>query len=337
MLVTGSNESKPEEKGQEKDNEEEEEEPKSNSTTRFNNNFKVITYYPNWQGDYSENITWSLITHVVYSFGFPSLECDGTIQPLKDFEYIINPLIKKAKENGVSPMISVGGWSVYGVLGAELFENNTDTEIKINSFAENILNETLTYGFEGIDICWEYPTLESKEQFSKLMLKLRDLCNKNGLYLSAAVSASQGTGYTNEVLKKLDFINIMAYDAELGPGHSPYEYAVDSLILWRDIMGVPANKLTVGVPFYSRPNEIAYKDLIEADHENANRDETVYKGKPEYYNGIETMKKKAKFAIESETAGIMIWEVGEDTEIKEYSLLWAIYNTVVEMVGLANK
>ncbi len=338
IVINSSNseEAKKEEK-KEEDEEEEEEVPKSNSTTRFNNDFKIITYYPNWLGDYSSNLTWSLITHVVYAFGFPSMECDGTIQSLKDFEYVIKPMVKKAKENGVSPMISVGGWSVGGVLGADVFANNTDTETKINSFAESILNETKKYGFEGIDICWEYPTLETKEQFSKLMLKLRDICDKNGLYLSAAVSASQGTGYTNEILKKLDFLNVMAYDAENGPGHSPYQYTVDSLILWRDIMGVPANKLTIGVPFYTRPDEITYKDLIEYDQENCNRDETVYKGKTVYYNGMDTMKKKTKFIIDSEAAGVMIWEASEDTEIKEYSLLWTIYNTVVELVGLANK
>lgn len=336
ILISNNNEpSSPNNKGKPEDKEKET--PISNSTTKFNNDYKIISYYPNWYGDYTDKVDWEKLTHIIYAFGFPSFEGDGSMQPLKEFAYVINPMIETAKSHGVVPVMSVGGWWVYGIMCADLFANNTDTEPKINSFAASIVNESLFYGFQGIDICWEYPTEETMEAFSKLMLKLRDLCNKNNLTLSVAVSGSSGTGYTNEVLKKLDFINIMAYDAENGPGHSPFEYAQSSFELWRDLMGVPANKLVIGVPFYARPGEIPFTDLISANEENSQKDECVYNGVTVYYNGIPTMKKKAEYAAKNEAGGIMYWEASQDSTRKGFSLLETIYDVTVENVGLANK
>ena len=50
-------------------------------------------------------------------------------------------------------LLAVGGWNH----GSTLFSEMVSTEAGIQQFATNSLNFVAQYGFDGIDLDWEYP------------------------------------------------------------------------------------------------------------------------------------------------------------------------------------
>ena len=97
-------------------------------------------------------------------------------------------------------------------------------------------------------------------------------------------------------------------------------------------MGVPAKKLVIGVPFYERPNWASYADVVANNSANAQKDSANVNGTTVYYNGIPTMKQKAEYAAKN-AGGLMIWEISQDSTNSSLSLLNAIYDTTVSVLG----
>lgn len=307
--------------------------PTISSSTKYGNDYKVVAYYPNWYGNITSRVQWDKLTHSYYAFGLPDGNGSGTMESISGQATNIQAMINACNNNNVVPVLSVGGWSYTdGRNCSEVFAANTNTTAKCQSLAESIVTQAKQYGFKGIDIDWEYPTSSTQAQYTTFMKNLRTLCDQNNMILTVAVAATSGSGFTSEVLNLLDFVNIMAYDGDSGSGHSPYDLATRSFTYWRDTMGVPANKLVIGVPFYERPNWASYADIVSANSNNAYSDSAVINGTTVYYNGITTMSNKAKYAAEN-AGGIMIWEISQDTTNSSLSLLNAIYNTTLPIVG----
>lgn len=307
--------------------------PTISSSTKYGNDYKVVAYYPNWYGNITSRVQWDKLTHSYYAFGLPDGNGSGTMESISGQASNIQAMVNACNANNVVPVLSVGGWSYSdGRNCSEVFANNTNTTAKCLSLAQSIVNQAKQYGFKGIDIDWEYPTSSTQAQYTTFMKNLRTLCDQNDMILTVAVAATSGAGFTSEVLNLLDFVNIMAYDGNSGSGHSPYDLATRSFTYWRDTMGVPANKLVIGVPFYERPNWASYADIVSANANNAYSDSAVINGTTVYYNGITTMSNKAKYAAEN-AGGIMIWEISQDTTNASLSLLNAIYNTTIPIVG----
>jgi GH18 family chitinase len=119
-----------------------------------------------------------------------------------------------------------------------------------------------------------------------------------------------------------DTINVMTYD---GAEHGTMQQFNDGLAYWLD-RGVPAEKLVMGVPFYSRPGEVPYRKIVEADPESAQLDSVEWNGTLEAYNGIPTIQEKTRLSLE-DTGGIMFWTLDQDA-FDDLSLLKAIDDTV---------
>lgn len=298
---------------------------------KYGKNFRAVAYYPNWYGDYTSRVQWDKLTHVNYSFALPN--DNGTIDSVAGSAGVINSLIKAAHANDVKVSVAVGGWSYSdGRECARVFENATNTDAKRQSLANAILALVDQYGFDGVDIDWEYPTASSASQFTSFMRYLRAGLTERGKLLTSAVQATGGTYQTDEVLSMVDWINVMAYDGDSGAGHSPYSLIVNSFNYWHGTRGVDASKVVLGVPFYERPNWASYADVVAKDSANAYKDSAVIDGTTVYYNGINTMKQKAKYAAEN-AGGIMIWEISQDSTNSNLSLLNAIYDSATAVVG----
>jgi chitinase len=145
------------------------------------------------------------------------------------------------------------------------------------------------------------------------------------LLLTTAVVAlgRHGDDILPEVFEIVDFMNIMAYDGD-GQNHSPYEYALQALDYWEG-RGLPKEKMVLGVPFYGRPSEATYRELVANDPQAAQSDSSSYLGGMVYYNGIPTIQAKTNLALQR-GSGIMIWELSQDTT-DDTSLLNAIFQT----------
>jgi GH18 family chitinase len=88
---------------------------------------------------------------------------------------------------------------------------------------------------------------------------------------------------------------------------------------------IPAAKICLGLPFYGRGVDnggktLTYAQIVEKYRPRANVDEVD----GIYFNGIQTIQRKTRYAREHKLAGVMIWEIGQDTR-GDQSLLQAIH------------
>jgi GH18 family chitinase len=207
----------------------------------------------------------------------------------------------------VEVLIAIGGWGY-----DEQFETLAADPKSRTAFVQEAVRFAYEYDLDGIDIDWEYPDPgESSHNYLRLMQALRSALPEGKLLTSAVVSkGSLAEGIPEEAFEVVDFLNIMVYDGSQ-TDHSPYSLAEEALNYWQE-RGLPLNKTVLGVPFYGRPDGIAYRKLVEADPTAADRDVSEYEGKKVYYNGMETMRRKTELALKR-ASGIMIWELAHDT------------------------
>jgi len=94
--------------------------------------------------------------------------------------------------------------------------------------------------------------------------------------------------------------------------------------------GIDLNKLCLGLPFYGRKIQnhseaISYSEIMTRYNPSPEADEAD----GYYFNGVETVKQKTGYALNSNLSGIMIWELGQDIQ-DERSLLQAIYQLAIQ-------
>ncbi len=182
-------------------------------------------------------------------------------------------------------LISVGGWTWSG--------NFSDAALTPESraqFATSCADFMENYGFDGIDIDWEYPggggfatntsRPEDSENFTLLLEAVRSELDARGAlngrhYLLTIAAAAGDDKIANleveEIHASLDFINVMTYDfngawssasnfnaplyASASDPTNTIGTNVDATIQNYLGRGVPADKLVMGVPFYGRAVE----------------------------------------------------------------------------------
>ncbi len=279
--------------------------------------FRIIGYAPEWDSVIAE-IQFEHLTHINYAFLLP--KADGSFENLEQPEKL-KALVSEAHQRGVKVLISIGGWGYDAQ-----FEALAAMPSSRNAFVQGAVQFASEFELDGLDIDWEYPDPgSSSENFLALMAELREALPQGKLLTAAVVSkGSLAEGIPAEVFGIVDFLNLMVYDASK-TDHSPYSLAVEALDYWSR-RGLPAEKTVLGVPFYGRPVGIPYRQLVQADPAAAMRDESEFNGQRIYYNGIPTLQRKTKLALER-ASGIMIWELAHDTS-DDISLLNAIYQTV---------
>lgn len=293
--------------------------------------FKVVGYYPAWQPDKINTIQYDKLTHINYAFAIPTAE--GGLLPLENPE-IAKKIIAEAHKYGVKVLLAVGGWSYNGTPLENTFIAATSTDAKCKKFANNIVAMMNKYGFDGIDMDWEHPRSDgnTRLQYETLMKYLNEVLKPQGKLLTSAVLSGvnasgqiywDAAAQTDNVIKYVDWFNVMAYDGGDGDSHSSYQFAVSSVNYWRNVRNMSAEKVVLGVPFYGRPQWKTYEEILAIDPQAYGKD--IVNGM--YYNGIPTIKKKTEFALQN-AGGMMIWELSQDTKDPKKSLLSAIYETI---------
>ncbi|MEU3598280.1 glycosyl hydrolase family 18 protein [Streptomyces sp. NPDC006798] len=253
---------------------------------------RIIGYFANWRTGkdgrpayLANNIPWDKITHINYAFaGIDSADkitvgadnadnpntgmtwpgvAGAEMDPALPYKGHFNLLNKFKKQHpNVKTLISVGGWTDSG--GFYKTTTNADGSVNqagINTFADSAVEFIRKYGFNGVDIDYEYPTSMKdagnpadwpianarraglNKSYSVLMKTLREKLDRasatDGKHYLLTVAAPS-SGYllrgmeTFETTKYLDYLNIMSYDLHgtwnehVGPNAALFDDGKDS-------------------------------------------------------------------------------------------------------------
>ena len=274
--------------------------------------FRVLAYVT--EDTIPELIPYEKLTHINYSFVLP--RADGSLRDVSN-PWKLKKIVELAAQHEVRVSVAVGGWGL-----EKEFEALAANPAVRAVFVQNLVNYAAEYQLHGIDMDWEYPVAGvSDGNYLALMRELRAALPAD-LILTTAVPAygPNADAFLLESFDYVDFANLMVYDLSR-EAHATMEMAEQSLDYWQS-RGLPAEKLVLGVPFYSRPGEIPYRKMVQADPAAAQVDVFEFAGATQYYNGIPTIEAKTSLALER-AAGIMFWTLSHDTT-DEFSLLAAI-------------
>jgi chitinase len=300
---------------------------KTSKKTGKTGEFMVIGYLPGRSID-TATIQFDKLTHINFSFAIPAKN-GGGLEAIRNWDKLIG-LVKKAHKNNVKVFLSVGGWSVGDAPGDDSrFHRLAASQEERNFFVTNVMEVVRRFDLDGVDMDWEYPDIENRsaEDNVLLMKQLADSLHAKNKKLTAAVVhyGNQGEGTKKEIFAIVDWLNLMTYDDDKGQyiPHSPYSLVEKSYNYWVKQRGLPPEKAVLGLPFYGKPRGklTHYKDLVKA---GADPHGDFYDSV--YYNGINTIKAKTEFALKQKMAGVMIWEISQDTN-DQNSLLKAINDT----------
>ncbi|KAM5441000.1 Chitinase 4 [Microsporum ferrugineum] len=261
-----------------------------------NGGYKSVGYYVNW-ATYDrkfdpKDLVGDQWTHILYSFADISPEgnvhfVDTYSNLEKAFEgdtqgpqgnnlrgALKQMYMMKQQNRHMKTLLSIGGWSY-----KDSFRGPASTDGGRQTFAKSSVQLLKDYGFDGIDIDWEYPANEEEAGNMVLLLaeirKALDEYSKtvgDGYKYLLTVASPAGAQHYSimklaEMDKHLDFWNLMAYDYSGGwdstSGHSANIFAStsdkqatkfntqDALIAYKRA-GIESKKIVLGMPLYGR-------------------------------------------------------------------------------------
>ncbi|KAL8927632.1 MAG: hypothetical protein Q9172_001261 [Xanthocarpia lactea] len=233
-------------------------------------------YYPNWKiGTHTPPSSLELdnITHVYYAF---ALYPDGTVylsdihadtQVAVDGTYGGLNAVRnlKLQNPNLKTLISIGG----GGKGSDPFAGVAASPAAREHFGTSAKQMLDTYGLDGLDVDWEHPDDAKKgADYVALMATLRKHLPAPKYLLTSALPAGQWALQYIDLGKAagyMDYVNLMAYDFA-GPWgkisgyhaqlHTPPNTTDDmknsgqSAVQYMKSKGVPAKKITLGIPAY---------------------------------------------------------------------------------------
>ncbi|KAF9042916.1 glycoside hydrolase superfamily [Panaeolus papilionaceus] len=256
-----------------------------------------FAYFTNW-GIYGANfqptdINSAPLTHILYSFADTDAS-SGTIKLTDSYAdeqkrfagdtwdevgnnvygCIKQLYLLKLKQRNLKVLLSIGGWT-YSQAGHFNFVTNPSARANFVSSAVQLVED---YGFDGIDIDYEYPsTPELGQGLADLVTALRsafnDLASRKGdktPYLITAAVAAGPANYANlkvpQMNAAMNYWNVMAYDYAGSwltfsdnqanvYGGARTGFSTDAAIKFYTGAGAPANKLVMGMPLYGRAFE----------------------------------------------------------------------------------
>ena len=291
----------------------------SSEQSKTGSSFEVTGYLPDYQiANVSPSVARYLTDLVFFSFT-PTRDADFTRDVMTPSEL---SFLKEVKRRyGTRILLGLSEHRSDGAL-ATICAKKPLREKLAASLADYILQN----GFDGVDIDWEYPHAQEKAQFTALLQEIHSVFAPVGLRLTVAVSPSHPL--SQEAYAVVDRIHVMAYD-DWGR-HSTLTEAADDIKAFEE-KGASAAKLQLGVPFYGRGyredgpswnDAVSYRTL-QARYSPTPAEDTV---SGYYFNGIDTVREKVRLAKAEGLAGVMVWEIGQDTTDRT-SLLRAISQT----------
>jgi chitinase len=306
--------------------------------------FYVVGYFPSYR-------TLSEVPDVkfrmcnVVNYAFFGVNSSGTLTV--NNPTLVPQVVTKSKANNAKVFVAINDDSGDGKTN---FKNMAATEAGRNNFIKDVMAKVRLFGFDGVDVDWEFPTTADGTDvtFTALIKELSDSLHRDAkYYLTVAVTAGKYAGgirdaIRSEIFSYVDWFNVMAYDdfSSTVPfkHHSDYNLAVTCLNYWLTTRNMPKEKCVLGFPAYGRASGITqsgtafpYRTIL-AQGGSSQSDSAVVTttafpaGYMIYYNGQPTVKLKTMLA-KQRANGVMMWEKWQDAPDAN-SLLKAACDTI---------
>ena len=214
---------------------------------------------------------------------------------------------------------------------------------------EQILEASVTYDLDGINIDFENMKQEDKDLYSRFIIELTPRLNEVGMVVSVDVTAPDG-GETwsmcfdrNVIGDVADYIIFMAYDqngvsSTTAGTTSGYNWIDLNLVKFIQTEVIDPEKLILGIPFYTRiwtenangevvrnptVNMEDIEEVLPDDIQRTWNDE-LKQYYVEYQDGdytrkmwiedVESLKAKVSLVNEDNLAGVASWQYGMETD-----------------------
>ena len=187
----------------------------------------VMGYYVP-EADYRpDQLPLDQLTHIIFSFT-NVIDGEMKFRNEESGEKLKALVAQRKKHPHIKIMIACGGW------GADGFSDMAHTPENRKKFVERAVAFNKAYELDGLDMDWEYPAIpaagtgarpEDKQNFTLLMKELREGLNTLDRKQTLTFASAGWQRYYNnvellEVMKHVDYMNIMTYD-QVG-GSSPF-------------------------------------------------------------------------------------------------------------------
>lgn len=230
--------------------------------------FSVIAYY---SGNAAEIDRYNIqsLTHIIYSF---ALMKNNRLYVSAAAGNILKKLVFLKKKNPrLKVALAFGGWG-----GCPTCSNVFRVAANRDVFAQSVLAVLQQYQLDGIDIDWEFPTIESlpghgygpadKQTFTELIKAVRGaLGNRYELSFAAGVFPEYlyNAIEWKKVMPLVNRVHLMSYDMvnrkSAFTGHHAALYStafqttsIDNTIRFLDSLQTPRSKIVIGAAFYAR-------------------------------------------------------------------------------------
>ncbi len=178
---------------------------------------RVIGYFPSWGPDI---LRYNLSGITTINYAFFSMDQNGGLVSL-GADYSDNGLISKLNNvvkkqyPGLTTVVSIGGWT-----DSRWFSVVAANPVTRQRFAQNVYNFVTRYGFDGVDLDWEFPggggnagNTESPNDAANHVLMIQEIRKLFGSkYLITIASSSDVSRYRDTVPalnRLLDWINVV--------------------------------------------------------------------------------------------------------------------------------
>ena len=227
--------------------------------------------YTSISKDYPINLVWHQVTNVTANAGVDDLLANAkgltTISPTWYFLNDNYGNFTSIAEQSYVDNMHARGLEVWALIDnftnevdiAQILSTTTNRKTLIN----NLIQTTLAYNIDGINIDFEEVPQEAGEDYVQFLRELSIPCRQNGIVLSVdnyvptEYTAHYGRAQQGEVI---DYFIIMGYDEHYGGSSqagSVASYGYVKAGIENTIKDVPASKVINAVPFYTRLWKIA--------------------------------------------------------------------------------
>ncbi|MBQ7276378.1 MAG: N-acetylmuramoyl-L-alanine amidase [Bacilli bacterium] len=291
--------------------------------------------------------TYENLDIVIYAHA--NVSADGAISNIATIGSYLPSRVTRAHNNGTYAILSLGMTT-----SAQLSDMSTVAASSAlrATLINNIVSAINTYGLDGVDIDWEFPTSAEKANFTLFMQELRAAVkanNPNHLVMAATgIDTYSRYDFANSA-QYIDYISIMTYDMHNSgvathqsalnyKSGSCYKAISNAYTYYVTNSGINPKKLIIGIPFYGRKftgtaglgksaescSSISYSNIVSNYLSNPAYEQYwdsncqvpyLYSSSEEVfitYDNPASITIKTKYAADNGFAGMMYWQDAQD-------------------------